>query len=268
MPFVLVHLAVFGALWSGVTFEAVVACLVLYAVRMFAVTAGYHRYFAHRSFKTSRTMQLVLAFLAETSAQKGVLWWASHHRAHHEFADTDGDPHSPLRRGFWYAHLGWIFDNSDETEHDRIRDLLRYPELRWLDRHHLLPPAILALGMLLLFGWPGLFIGFALSTVLVWHATFAINSLAHLIGRRRFPTRDGSRNSMALALLTFGEGWHNNHHYFRGSTRQGFRWWEVDLTYYLLKLGSLLGVFWELRAPPAEVGGGGAKPAVRVARGT
>lgn len=253
IPFIAIHLAVFGALWSGVTLGAAIACAALYFVRMFAVTAGYHRYFSHRTFRTSRPFQFILAVLAQTSAQKGVLWWAAHHRRHHKHSDELQDPHSPVQRGFWYAHVGWIFDHTGETDERMVRDLLRYPELRWLNRYYLVPPTVLALLLLATLGWSGFFVGFMLSTVLLWHGTFVINSLAHVIGRRRFATKDESRNSLILALITLGEGWHNNHHRYPGSTRQGFRWWEIDVTYYVLRALQALRIVWDLREPPDRI---------------
>jgi len=252
LPFIVCHLAVLGALWSGVTTSAVVVAVVLYGVRMFFVTAGYHRYFSHRTYKTSRVGQAVLAFMAQTSAQKGAIWWASHHRRHHRLSDRPGDVHSPRQDGLFYAHVGWIFNGTGATDWGLVKDLARYPELVFLNRWYLLPPTVLAVAVLVLFGWSGLFIGFFASTVAVWHGTFVINSLAHVIGRRRFPTLDDSRNSVWLALVTFGEGWHNNHHSYMASTRQGFYWWELDLTYYLLRLGAALGLVWDLREPPAS----------------
>lgn len=253
IPFVLCHVAVLGAFFSGVTWQAVLVCIALYWVRMFGVTAGYHRYFAHRSFETSRPVAFVLAFLAQTTAQKGALWWASHHRAHHLYSDTERDLHSPRQHGFLHAHLGWIFQTTDDTDWKRIRDFAKYPELVWLDKYYLVPPTLLAIAVFLVFGWSGLFIGFFLSTVLTWHGTFFINSLAHVWGKRRFPTKDDSRNNFVLALITMGEGWHNNHHHHMQSARQGFYWWEVDLTYYLLVGLEKLGMIWNLKRPPAAV---------------
>ena len=254
IPFLLFHLACIGIFWTGVTPSALVLCGALYAIRMFVVTAGYHRYFSHRSFNTSRAGQFVLAFLCQTSAQRGVIWWAAKHRAHHKYSDTSRDPHSPRHRGFWFAHVGWIFaPRVQEADYSFVPDLTRYPELRWLDGQKYLPAILLGAAVLMVAGWPGLFVGFFLSTVLVYHCTFAINSLAHLVGKQRYLTGDDSRNSWWLALLTFGEGWHNNHHHFQSSTRQGFYWWEIDLTYYVLRLLSFLGIVRELRTPPAEV---------------
>jgi stearoyl-CoA desaturase (delta-9 desaturase) len=187
-PFIACHLAVFFAFVTGVTAEALITCAVLYVVRMWAVTAGYHRYFGHRTFKTSRWFQFVLAFVAQTSAQRGVLWWAAHHRAHHLFSDTERDLHSPIQRGFWHSHMLWVYAHNDETDWKRIRDFAKFPELVWLNRFWLLPPVALAAAVTLLFGWSGLVIGFFLSTVLVWHGTFTINSLSHVFGSRRYPT--------------------------------------------------------------------------------
>jgi len=253
IPFVFAHLAVFGAIFSGVSWESVVCGIVLLVVRQWAVTAGYHRYFSHRAFKTSRAFQFVLAFLAQTSSQKGVLWWASHHRVHHKESDKPGDPHSPLQRGYWYAHVGWFFDGTEDTRFEKIPDLARYPELRWLNRYWIVPPLLLGLAVFLLLGWSGLFIGFFASTVLLWHNTFLVNSLTHVWGRKRFPSGDESRNSLIIAITTLGEGWHNNHHYYQSSARNGFYWWEIDPTYYALVLLSRLGIVWDLRPVPERV---------------
>ena len=254
IPFALVHLACLGALWTGVSWKLAAAALASYFVRMAAVTIGYHRYFSHRAFKTSRVFQFVLAFAATTSAQKGVLWWAGHHRNHHRYSDTAEDIHSPQRRGFWWSHIGWIVSGRyDETPISRIRDFASYPELRFLNRFHLLPPLLLAVAMLALGGWPLLVWGFFISTVLLWHGTFTINSLSHVIGRRRYPTTDTSRNNWVLALLTCGEGWHNNHHYHQNTANQGWFWWEVDASFYLLKGFEALGLVWDLRLPSDAV---------------
>lgn len=252
--FALTHLAVFGAIWTGVTWQAAVACAVLFFVRLWGVTAGYHRYFSHRTYKTSRVFQFILAFIAQSSAQKGALWWAAHHRRHHKHSDQKGDLHSPSREGFWFSHMGWLFvERSEATDFDRIKDFAKYPELVWLNKYYLVPPTLLAVAMLWLFGGSGLFIGFFLSTVLLYHATFTINSLSHVFGKRRFETTDTSKNNFWLALLTLGEGWHNNHHHYQSSARNGFYWWEIDLTYYGLKLLSWLGIVWDLRPVPQRV---------------
>jgi stearoyl-CoA desaturase (delta-9 desaturase) len=253
IPFLLSHLAVLGAFWSGVTWTAVVLCVALLFIRVWGITAGYHRYFAHRTYKTGRVFQFVLAVLAQSSSQKGVLWWAAHHRVHHKHSDRDGDVHSPVQNSFLYAHVGWLFDDTEETRWDKIRDFAKYPELRWLNKHWAVPPTILALACLAIAGWPGLFIGFFLSTVLLWHNTFLINSVTHVWGKKRFETNDESRNNMVTALLTLGEGWHNNHHYYQSSCRNGFYWWEIDVTYYVLKILSWVGLVWDIRDVPERV---------------
>ena len=254
IPFVIVHLVCFAAIWTGVTATAVIMAIVLYVVRMFGTTAGYHRYFSHRSFKTSRAFQFLLAFLAQSSAQRGALWWAAKHRHHHRHSDTELDVHSPRHRGFWYSHLGWIFKRDQGvTDYEAVPDLVKYPELVWLDRHPLIPPTLLGIGCFAIAGWPGLIVGFFWSTVVLFHGTFMINSLAHVHGNQRYVTGDDSRNNWWLALITLGEGWHNNHHAYQRSTRQGFRWWEVDITFYLLTALSWLGVVWELGRPPEDL---------------
>jgi len=254
IPFVLVHLACLAAIWTGVTWQAVALGIALYWVRIFAIGAGYHRYFSHRAFATSRVFQFVLAALAQSTAQKSVLWWAAKHRHHHLHSDTEDDVHSPRHRGFLYSHLGWIFARRhDAFDAVKVEDLMRYPELRWLHRHERVPPLVLAVLCYLVSGWPGLVVGFFCSTVLVYHATFSINSLAHVSGRKRYVTGDDSRNNWLLAVFTMGEGWHNNHHACQASVRQGFHWWEFDLTFYLLKLLSWLGLVWDLKRPPPAV---------------
>jgi stearoyl-CoA desaturase (delta-9 desaturase) len=225
-----------------------------YALRIFAITGGYHRYFAHRSYRTSRAFQFVLAALGASAVQKGPLWWASRHRQHHKYADQPGkDIHSP-REGFYHAHQGWIFNGRhDASLLDQIRDFASYPELVWLNRWHVAPPLAIAAICAAIGGIPGLVWGFLISTLVCWHSTYTINSLAHRWGSRRYATRDDSRNNLWLALLTFGEGWHNNHHHFCASARQGFFWWEIDVTYYLLRALAALGLVWDLREPPAHV---------------
>jgi len=255
IPFFLVHLvALVGAIWAGFSWKLALLAVAFYYIRMFGVTAGYHRYFSHRTFRTSRVFQLVLAFLAQTSAQKGVVWWASHHRLHHKKSDQPGDVHSPVLDGFIWSHVGWIISKEhEETDLARVPDLAKYPELMWLDKHFLVPPTALALAIYLTMGGPALMWGFFVSTVLLWHGTFTINSLSHVFGKRRFATTDDSRNNVFLAILTMGEGWHNNHHHYQGSVRQGFYWWEIDLSYYVLWALSKVGIVWDLNAPPARV---------------
>jgi stearoyl-CoA desaturase (delta-9 desaturase) len=254
IPFVLVHVACFAAIWTGVTWTAVAIGITLYWLRIFAIGAGYHRYFSHRAYSTSRVFQFILAVLSQSTAQKSVLWWACKHRHHHLHSDTEHDIHSPRHKGFIYSHVGWIFSRKhDQADLNKVADLARYPELMWLHKHELVPAAVLALICFLLGGWPGLVVGFFWSTVLVYHATFCINSLAHVHGRKRYVTGDDSRNNWLLAVFTMGEGWHNNHHACQSSVRQGFRWWEIDCTFYLLKLLSFLGIVWNLKSPSPAV---------------
>jgi stearoyl-CoA desaturase (delta-9 desaturase) len=254
LPMLAVHLAVVAVFWVDFSWTPVAAALGLYVVRMFGITAGYHRYFSHRTYKTSRAFQFLLAFLAQTSLQKGALWWAAHHRHHHKHSDEPADIHSPVQRGFWWSHVGWILvPEYHATRQDLVRDLTRYPELVWLDRWHWVPPLAYGVGLFLVGGWPLLVWGLVVSTVLLWHGTFVINSLAHVFGRRRYATSDDSRNSLLLALITLGEGWHNNHHHYQSSTSQGFFWWEVDVTFYVLKALEKLGLVWDLRRPPKHM---------------
>ena len=254
IPFLFFHLSVIGIYWSGVTTEAIICCVTLFLIRMWGVTGGYHRYFSHRTFETSRIFQFILAFIAQTSAQKGVLWWAAHHRRHHKYSDRKGDIHSPIRDGFFFSHVGWLFIvGCPNTDYARIQDFAQFPELRLLNRLWVLPPLLLGLSVYLLLGWSGLFVGFFLSTIAVFHSTFFVNSLAHIFGKRRFNTKDQSRNSFLLSILTLGEGWHNNHHHYQSSARNGFYWWEIDITYYILKILGWLGLIWNIRPVPSQI---------------
>jgi len=267
IPFIALHLGVIAVFWVGVSTTAVVVAVALYALRMFAITAFYHRYFSHRAFRASRGAQFAFAVLGATAVQRGPLWWAAQHRHHHAHSDDDTDHHSPRRHGFLWSHMGWFMAKENfRTRLELLPDLARFPELRFLDRFDVLVPALLALGLYGLGEWLAavrpalgtngaqlLVWGFVVSTVVLYHATFTINSLAHRVGSRRFDTRDDSRNNFWLALLTFGEGWHNNHHFYPGSARQGFHWWEIDLTYYGLRALAAAGLVRELRPVPAWV---------------
>jgi stearoyl-CoA desaturase (delta-9 desaturase) len=218
---------------------------------VFFITAGYHRYFSHRSYRLGRVAQFVMAFGGTTCVQKGPLWWAANHRAHHRYADTDRDPHSPAR-GFWWSHVGWILaPDFKATDADDIADFSRFPELRWINKHDWIGPWALGVASWLIAGWSGLVVGFFASTVMLWHATFTVNSLAHVFGRRRYDTPDTSRNSVLIALATFGEGWHNNHHHYPKAARQGFEWWQLDVSWLVLRVLGWLGIAHDLRQPPA-----------------
>jgi stearoyl-CoA desaturase (Delta-9 desaturase) len=263
-PFVILHIGCLAVFLVGWSWTAVCTAVALYLVRMFAITGAYHRYFSHRTFKTSRPAQLIFAILGASSAQRGPLWWAANHRNHHRESDTPNDPHSPVHYSFFRSHAGWFMATRYyATQYHRIRDFARFPELVWINRFDKAVPATLGLlvylcGLGLEYGLPSLGVtgmqlfvwGFVLSTTVLFHATASINSLAHLFGRRRYDTGDESRNSFLLALITLGEGWHNNHHKHMGCTRQGFYWWEVDITFYILKILAWMGIIWDLKPVP------------------
>ncbi len=267
LPFVAIHAACLGAFATGVSATAVTVAVLLFVVRMFAITAFYHRYFSHRAFRTSRAAQFVFALLGASAVQRGPLWWAAHHRHHHTHADRPDDCHSPVEHGFLWSHCGWFLARENfATRIALVPDLARFPELRWLDRYDAAVPVALALALYALGAWlertaPGLGTGgwqllvwgFCISTVALWHSTFAINSFAHRFGSRRYATRDASRNNVWLALLTLGEGWHNNHHRYPAAARQGFYWWEVDVSWYGLRLLAALGIVSDLRPVPAAI---------------
>ncbi|MEY5011462.1 MAG: hypothetical protein RLZZ253_2601 [Verrucomicrobiota bacterium] len=259
------HLGCLGVAWTGWSWSAVGVAVFLYVIRMFAITGFYHRYFSHRTFRTSRWAQFLFAVWGNLAVQRGALWWASVHRHHHRHSDQEEDVHSPVVSGFWWSHIGWMTSSRNfPTDYGAVKDLAKYPELVFLNRFDMLVPLLMAgvlygVGAILgangvpTSGWQMVVWGFFISTVVLLHGTLMINSLAHVFGRKRFVTGDDSRNSLFLALITLGEGWHNNHHRFMHAARQGFYWWEIDLTYYGLKLLSWLGVIWDLRPVPAEV---------------
>ena len=267
VPFVLIHLACFAVFWVEFSWFALVFAIALYAVRMFAITGFYHRYFSHKAFRTSRFFQFILAVFGATAVQRGPLWWASHHRHHHIKSDQIDDAHSPVQHGFLWSHLGWFLSNKHfSTQTERVKELAKFVELRLLDRFDVVVPilfgmSIYFLGVCLENYYPNLNTngmqllvwGFAISTVVLYHATFTVNSLAHVWGKRRYSTSDQSRNNLWIALLTLGEGWHNNHHHYPGSARQGFYWWEIDLTYYGLKLMAACGLIWDIRTVPTAI---------------
>jgi len=267
IPFVVLHIGCLGVFLVGWNWLAVAVAAAMYLVRMFAITGVYHRYFSHKTFQTSRAGQFLLALVGASAAQRGPLWWAYQHRHHHQHSDEEHDAHSPRQHGFWWSHIGWITSARNfPTDYSRVRDLAKYPELVFLNRFDALVPTLLATLLFVVGGilhrhFPALGVtggqllvwGFFISTTFLFHATSSINSLAHLIGKKRFQTQDDSRNSWFLALITLGEGWHNNHHHYMHSTRQGFYWWEIDLTYYALKMLSWTGLIWNLRPVPIEV---------------
>lgn len=263
IPFIALHLGCLAVIWVGVSVFAVGVAVALYLLRMFAITAFYHRFFAHKSFKTSRVVQLIFAVIGASATQRGPLWWAAHHRKHHRFADQLNDPHSP-KQGFWWSHIGWFLNKQHfNTDYAMVPELATYPELRWLDRFDIAVPVLLAVSLYVLGemmaawfpsmqtnGWQLVVWGYCISTIVLLHATLMINSLAHKMGSRRYQTPDHSRNNFWLALLTLGEGWHNNHHYHAASARQGFYWWEVDISYYILSVMNKLGLIWDMRTIP------------------
>jgi len=257
--FVLVHVACLAVFWTGINLELVALCAFMFFTRKFGITGAFHRYFSHRSYKTSRPFQFFLAFLGGAAAQKGALWWAAQHRHHHKHSDTDQDLHSAKLEGFYWSHVGWVLSKEyEEYDSNSVRDLNKYPELVWLDKYIFIPPVAagtfcFVVGHFLGNAWGGLVVGFFISTVILYHTTFSINSLCHMFGSRRYETGEESKNSIWLALLTMGEGWHNNHHHYPLSCRQGFFWYEIDITYYILVCLSKVGLVWDLQAPPKRM---------------
>ena len=270
LPYIGMHVACLAVIWVGFSWPALILAVALYGIRMFGITACYHRYFSHKSYHTSRWFQFVLGWLGCTAVQRGPLWWAAHHRHHHRYSDQVEDLHSPKQSGFLWSHMGWFnAKGAYRTRFESVRELARFPELIFLDRFFLIPAVSLAV-LIFAAGWiwsqvdpasgvtAGQFLvwGFFISTVALYHGTYTVNSLAHVWGSRRYETTDTSRNNPLLAILTLGEGWHNNHHHYQASARQGFYWWEIDLAYYGLKVLSWLGLVWDLKPVPEHVRSG------------
>jgi stearoyl-CoA desaturase (delta-9 desaturase) len=250
--FIIISLTPLFAFTVPFSWELVGIAILTYSLRMFGITGVYHRYFSHNAYKTSRVFQFILAWIGAIAMQKGPIWWAAHHRNHHKYSDTEKDLHSP-KNGFWYSHMFWfLVDDFNEYDPKIIKDYMKYPEIVWMDKYHWVPPLAFSI-VLGLISWPVLVWGYGVANFISGHATWTINSLAHVYGKQRFNTGDTSRNNLWLALLTFGEGWHNNHHFYRHSANQGFYWWEIDITFYALKVLSWFGLIWDLKTVPAHV---------------
>ncbi len=247
-PFIMTHLACIAAFFTEFRLSLLGVLAVTYAFRVFSLTAFYHRYLSHRAFKTSRVVQFIFAFIAASAAQRGPLWWSSNHRHHHKHTDKEADRHSPVVHSFIWSHCGWFLaNNSFKTDHTHIKDLCKYPELKFIDQYDVIPPILLCVALYLIGGWAYVIWGYFISTVLVYHVTFSVNSICHKIGKQKFDTKDQSRNNWLIALLTFGEGWHNNHHYCPSSARQGRTFWQIDISYQILRILAKLGLVWDLR---------------------
>lgn len=276
VPFLILHLGCLGVIWTGWSWTAVIVAAALYFIRMFAITGFYHRYFCHKAYRTSRAAQFLFALIGLTAVQRGPLWWAAVHRHHHAHSDEEPDAHSPHQKGFLWSHIGWLTSSKNfPTDYRLVRDLVKFPELIFMNRFDLIGPLLLLAAMAGLGAslshfapslgtnaWQMVIWGFFISTTVLFHGTCAVNSFAHVMGNKRFETRDESRNSLLLALITLGEGWHNNHHHYQSSARQGFYWWEIDISYYVLRLLGALGIIWDVRGVPAKVYEDASKTAV------
>ncbi len=267
IPLLILHLSCGLVYFAGFSWVAFGVAFFAYALRMFAVTGFLHRYFAHRSFKTGRITQFVFAFIATASCQRGPLWWAANHRDHHKYSDTPNDTHSPYQLSFFDSHIGWVYWKENlETKHHNIKDFSKYKELVWLDKYDLIPAALYIvflyfLGLGLQTYYPGLETGpfqmivwgFCISTVFLLHMVLSVNTICHLFGKQKFKTTDYSRNNWLMAIFTLGEGWHNNHHRFPNSMRQGFLWYEYDITGYIIRFFALIGLVTDIKPIPPNI---------------
>ena len=222
------------------------AVLLVWIATGFGISLGYHRLHTHRSYKVPRLLEYFFAVCGTVTLEGGPIFWVAVHRIHHQKSDQPGDPHSP-REGAWWSHMGWIL--FGEAKHNNTRLMAKYaPDLAkdrfyvWLNDYHWIPPVIVGLMLLVVGGLPMFLWGGCLRTVVGLHATWAVNSVTHLWGSRRFATRDDSRNNWWVALFTFGEGWHNNHHAHPSSARHGLAWYELDISWITIKFLKHLGV--------------------------
>ncbi len=253
-PLISVHLALFAIPFVSVTIVSMIILFVMTRISGLGITVGFHRYLSHHAFKTSRVFQFLMAVAGCTALQKGPLWWVIHHREHHKHSDTEQDVHSPVVDGFWYGHCGWLFARDlMKPDHASVKDLMKYPELYWLDRFWMIPGLLAAIACYLIDGTSGLIYGYCLSTVLIFQVTFAVNSVGHRWGPQRYATGEGSRNNWLLGYLAMGDGWHNNHHRAPTSARHGFAWYELDLSYAMIRLLRRCRIVWDVRQPPANV---------------
>lgn len=262
IAFSAMHLACLAIFFVNYNITALFVFLITFSMRTFALTAGYHRYFSHKSFQTSRVFQFILALVGTWASQKGPLWWSGHHRYHHIHSDKETDMHSP-KNGVFQAHVGWVFEaRSDEVDPKFIKDWNKYPELVWLDKYAHESFALYLVGLFILgscisYFYPTLetsglafvFWGGILSTVLLYHTTFSVNSICHIFGSRDYQTTDNSRNNWLIALITFGEGWHNNHHKFAYSIRNNLKFWQIDITYMILCILKRFRIVWDFKQP-------------------
>ena len=230
------------------------------------ITLGYHRFFTHRSFSTPKPVQYFLAVCGSLAGEAGPIAWVAAHRYHHTYSDTDKDPHSPLK-GFLWAHMSWLFGREDFlADFDSYKrytpDMANDKFLVWLDKWHIVPSFILAGILYAMGGWPFVVWGIFVRSVIVYHVTWFVNSASHMWGYRSYKTTDDSRNNWWVAILAFGEGWHNNHHAFQRSARHGFRWWEVDVTYRMIQLLWMMGLASDIHLPVQSDATGVTQPVV------
>ena len=252
-----------GALAAFFTFswKALGVCLFLWWLTGgVGICLGFHRYFTHRSYRTPKLIEYLLAICGAMAGEAGPISWVAAHRYHHTYSDTDQDPHSPLK-GFWWSHMTWLFGRERflakfDSYKRYTPDMANDRFLVWLDRFHIVPAIFLAVVLYTLGGWPFIVWGMFVRSLLVYHSTWLVNSASHIWGYRSYKTTDMSRNNWWVALLSFGEGWHNNHHAFQRSARHGLRWWEVDLTYRTIQLMWVFGLASQIHLPvePAERG--------------
>ena len=260
---ILFHLSVVLVFISGYSFTALITFLVLFLVRLFVITGFFHRYYSHRSYQTSRWFQFLLTFIGTSAGQQGPLSWATSHITHHQHADAEDDPHSPVLNSGFYAHIGWLLQKDALSTNDKIvKPFTKYPEIVFLDRYHYIGTTSLIislalLGMLLSEHYPELGTsalqlvswGFILSTLLILHGACLVNSVGHLYGYRRFKTKDNSHNVWWLFPLTLGDNWHNNHHHAPKSASFSYAWWEVDIIYLCILILEKLGLVWNVKKP-------------------
>ncbi len=256
-----------GLIWgSGVGAEELWLLVNMYVLTFIGITVGFHRHFAHGAFKTNTAMRIILAIFGSMAAQGPIIHWVSNHRRHHQYSDLPGDPHSPHFhkgvRGLYHAHIGWMLNSEVTNAAVFAKDLLRDSAIAKVNQLYL-TWVIMGLAIPSVLGgvvtgtwmgaWQGLLWGGLIRIFLAHHATWSINSITHLYGNRSFNTQEQSKNNFWLAIPTFGEAWHNNHHAFPFSGKFGLKWWQIDLGYWIIRVLEFAALVWEVKVPTAEM---------------
>ncbi len=246
--------ALFALIPSNFNWHAIAVAFVLYWITGgLGITLGFHRLVSHRSFQTPKWLEYCLVFCGTLACQGGPIEWIGLHRIHHKFSDTEPDPHDS-NKGFWWSHMGWMLSqNPSSKEVPRFtQDIINDPVYQFFQKYFIPIQVVLGLILYSFGGWPFVIWAIFVRLVVVFHCTWFVNSATHKFGYQSYESEDNSKNCWWVALLTFGEGWHNNHHAYQYSARHGLRWWEIDLTWMTISLLQSLGLATSVKLAPTK----------------